>query len=404
MAQLALKGGPKVLPQGIAVRWPMFDAEDEASLLQVFRSGSWWRGGTIPSQAESVCGAVEREFGELHDSTRALALMNGTVAVELALRAAGVKTGDEVVVPALSFIVTASAPLLMGAVPVFADCDPRTLQMDPASAEAAITSRTRAICLVHFGGYPADLDKLTELAKRRGVALIEDSAHAHGTQWRGKGVGSWGDFGTFSFQQFKSLPCGEGGMLLARDQEGWDAAYSFHNLGRQERTGFYDFHTMASNFRITDLQGALLRSQLKKLKAHLPIRMAAAERLGRMLGDIGGLAPLPADPRITRRGYYYFVMQYSPDAFGGASRDTFLEALRAEGVSLAGKGYGGSLHRNPLFQDRGARYRDTSCPAADRATASLVTLHHPALLADADTIKGIADAVAKIRRNAHELR
>ena len=405
MAYLAINGGPKVLPRGIEVTWPILDADDEASVLQVVRSGSWWRGGTIEAQKASVCGEMERAFAALQDSPHALALSNGTVAVELALRAAGVKEGDEVIVPALSFIVTAAAPLILGAVPVFADCDPATLQMDPASAEAAITTRTRAICLVHFGGYPADLDRFTEIARRKGLALIEDAAHAHGTQWRGKGVGSWGDFGTFSFQQFKSLPCGEGGMLLAREQTGWDEAYTFHNLGRLERSGLYDFHRMASNFRLTDLQGALLRSQLPKLLRHLPLRMAAAARLGELLGSLGGLEPLPADPRITRRGYYYYVLRYDEDAFGGAPRDRFLEALRAEGVTLAGKGYGVALHRNPLFQGLGERYRDVRCPAAEHATTrALVTLHHPALLAGDATLSGIADAVAKIRRHADELR
>ena len=411
MAELAIRGGAKVLPGGIDVRWPQFDDTDEAALLAVFRSGNWWRGGTIEAQHDSVCGRFEREFAAFHDAPYGLCVSNGTVAVELALRAAGVCAGDEVIVPALSFVVSASAVLPLGAVPVFADCDPDTYQPDPASIEAAITSRTRAVVIVHFGGYPADLDRITEICDRHNLPLIEDSAHSHGSQWRGRGVGSYGLYGTFSFQQFKSLPAGEGGIVLAASEQAWQDAYTYHNLGRLEHAGFYDFHRMASNLRLTDLQGALLNTQFAKLKQHIPRRMAAAARLRAGLAEVGGLRALPVDERITRRGYYYFLMHYDSSAFAGASRERFLEAMRAEGVGFIGRGYGQAIHKNPLFQelDMGpghpnARYREVRCPVAERVSAEeVVTLHHPALLATDAELDGIVAAVAKIRQNADEL-
>lgn len=303
MGKLAITGATPVLDRPLHQKWPLFDARDERALLKVFRSGQWWRGGTIESQAASECGRFERAFADYHGARYALTCCNGTIAVELALHAAGVKAGDEVVVPALSFVVSASAVLPLGAVPVFADCDPQTLQPDPDAVEAAITPRTAAIIVVHFGGYPADLDRIVRIARKHGVALIEDCAHAQGSQWRGKGVGTYGEYGTFSFQQSKGLTCGEGGIVLCRTKANWHHAYRYHNLGRYEDKGFYDFYLMSSNFRLTDLQGALLNSQLPKLVQQLPRKMKAAAYLSRQLRRIGGLEPLPDDPRITRRGY-----------------------------------------------------------------------------------------------------
>ena len=411
MGKLAITGGAKVLQEGIKVTWPQFDSRDEEALLGVFRSGSWWRGGTIEAQAESQCGRFERDFAGFHDAAYGLCVSNGTVAVELALRAAGVTHGDEVVVPALSFVVSASAVLPLGGIPVFADCDPETYQPDPDSIEAAITDRTRAVVIVHFGGYPADLDRIVSICESHGIPLIVDCAHGQGSQWRGKGVGSYGRYGTFSFQQFKSLPAGEGGIVLASDETAWQDAYTYHNLGRLEHAGFYDFHRMASNLRLTDLQGALLNTQFARLKTQIPLRMAAAARLGAGLTEVGGLRPLPADDRITRRGYYYYLLHYDPEAFGGATRESFLEALRAEGVSFAGRGYGQAIHKNPLFQELdlgpehpNADYRKIRCPVAERVTTEeLVTLHHPALLATDRELDGIIEAVDKIRRHADEL-
>ena len=411
MGKLAITGGAKVLTDGINVTWPQFDDLDEQALLNAFRSGNWWRGGTIEAQAESQCGRFERDFAAFQDSPFGLCVSNGTVAVELALRAAGIEHGDEVIVPALSFVVSASAVLPLGAIPIFADCDPETYQPDPDAIEAAITPKTRAVIIVHFGGYPADLDRIVSICERHNLPLIEDCAHAQGSQWRGKGVGSYGLYGTFSFQQFKSLPVGEGGIVLSSKEEAWQAAYTYHNLGRLEHAGFYDFHRMASNLRMTDLQGAILNTQFAKLKDKIPVRMAAAKRLGTGFADVGGLRPLPADERITRRGYYYYLLHYDRNAFCGASRETFLEALRAEGVGFAGRGYGQAIHKNPLFQELkvgsehpNADYKNLRCPVAERVTSEeLVTLHHPALLATNVELDGIVEAVAKIKRHADEL-
>lgn len=410
MAKLAINGGPKVFPKSLAPKWPIFNKTDEAALLRVFRSGQWWRGGTIEQQAASECGRFERAFAEYQGARYGLACCNGTVALELALRAAGIAAGDEVIVPALSFVVSASAVLPIGATPVFVDCDPATLQPDADAIEAAITPRTTAIVIVHFGGYPADLDRIVRIAKKHKLVLIEDSAHAQGSQWRGKGVGAYGDYGTFSFQQSKGLTSGEGGMVLCRTKDHWNRAYRYHNLGRIEDKGFYDFHVVSSNLRLTDLQGALLNTQFARLKKQLPRKMKAAAYLSAQFRAIGGLEPLPDDGRITRRGFYYYLLQYDAEQFKGAPRDAFRRALAAEGVTM-GRSYGQAIYNYPLFQNmthpkarKNAPYGKVRCPAAEHAVSQTIcTLAHSFLLLNRKDLAGIVKAVAKVKEHADEL-
>ena len=411
MASLALRGGTPLFPKELTVPWPQYDSSDEQSLLSCYRSGIWWRGGTIQDQEKSACGRFERAFAAFHDSPYGLAVSNGTIALELALRAAGVGPGDEVLVPALSFVVTASAALTLGAYPVFVDVDPDTFQIDPAHLESLIGPRTRAICLVHLAGYPADLDRIVPLAKKHKLALVEDCAHSQGTQWRGKGVGSYGDFGTFSFQQFKSLCCGEGGIVLAGTQESWSKLYRYHNLGRKENEGFHDFYEPSSNYRLTDLQGSLLESQFKKFEPQLRRRMESARVLSAGLAEVGGISALPADSRITRRGYYYFLMRYRKEAFKGVHRDKFIEALSAEGIPGVGKAYGKPIHKYPLFQNlrvpsehANCRYASLSLPIVERIMGEeLISLHHPFLLATKEALALFIAAVEKIKDHAEEL-
>lgn len=410
MAKLAIKGGKKVIPHGTGVKWPQFDKTDERALLKVFRSGNWWRGGTIDQMASSECGRFERAFAKYHGAHSGLVVPNGTIALELAMRAAGVQAGDEVVVPALSFVVSASAALPLGAVPVFADADPLTYQPDPDAIEAAITPRTTCIAIVHFGGYPADLDRIVRIARKHKLPLVEDCAHAQGSQWRGRGVGTYGRFGTFSFQQSKGLTCGEGGIILAGNRKDWLKLYRFHHLGRLESKGFYDFYEVSSNYRMTDLQGALLNTQFARLRKQVPAKMAGAKYLGGLLRQIGGLEPLPADKRITRRGYYFFLLRYDPRAFKGLHREDFLAAIRAEGVGM-GHAYGTAINRYPLFQNlklpakyTKSQYTRVRCPVAERVTKNeVVSISHVTLLADRKTLHKVADAVAKIKDNVDEL-
>lgn len=410
MAKLAFHGGPKAFPKGLGIKWPVFDKTDENALLKVFRSGQWWRGGTMEDQAKSVCGQFEKAFAAWHDAAFGLCVPNGTIAVELALRAAGVKAGDEVIVPSLSFVVSASAVLPLGAIPVFADCDPNTYQPCPDCIESLISPRTKAIVIVHFAGYPADLDRIVKIAKKHKLPLIEDCAHGQGSQWRGKGVGSYGDFGTFSFQQSKAFTCGEGGIVLCQNRTNWGKAYRFHNLGRLEDSGFYDFFETSSNYRLTDLQGALLLAQFNRYKKQIARKDANQAYLSGLLRQIGGVEPLPDDPRITRRGHYYYVFKYNAAEFAGLHREDFLKAMQAEGVPV-GHSYGRAIHKYPLFQNmkvpakyKNSQYKKVSCPNAENAFANeLCILGHTALLAERSILAKIADTIAKVKANAASL-
>ncbi|MGE5599648.1 MAG: DegT/DnrJ/EryC1/StrS family aminotransferase, partial [Bacteroidota bacterium] len=210
MSRLAINGGTPVR-SGPFPSWPVHDRRELEMMEEVVSSGKWGR------YEGSMVERFEKEFARYHDARQALAVLNGTIALEVALRALGVGAGDEVIVPPYTFVATATAPLMANAVPVFVDVDPATWNIDPEKIEAAITGRTRAIIPVHFAGLPADMDRIQEIARRHGLFVLEDCAHAHGATWQGRKVGALGDMGAFSFQSSKNLSCGEGGAVTSND-------------------------------------------------------------------------------------------------------------------------------------------------------------------------------------------
>jgi dTDP-4-amino-4,6-dideoxygalactose transaminase len=253
MGKLALTGGkavgaPRMEP------WPPVGDDDREALLKALDSREWCR-----LTESSAVGAFEQEFAAYQDARYGIAVANGTVAIELALLAAGVEAGDEVILPAVTFIATASAVSMVNAVPVFVDVDPDTIAIDPEAVAEAITPRTKGILAVHYGGYPVDFDRLLPLAQANHLWLIEDAAHAHGTEWKGRKVGAIGTAGTFSFQMTKSLPGGEGGAVLTDDEELYERAMLLHNIGRGMEARKYGHVVVASNYRMSG------RSSLRRL-------------------------------------------------------------------------------------------------------------------------------------------
>jgi dTDP-4-amino-4,6-dideoxygalactose transaminase len=225
--RLAIRGGRPVSAKRLSTAWPVVDARDRRYLLEALASRSGWcRLGNATSQVDRF----ERAFARYHDAAHCLAVANGTVAIETLLHAVGLQPGDEVIVPALTFIASASGVVLAHGVPVFADAVPETCQIDPVDVERKITPRTRGILAVHYAGYPADMDAILRLAAARGLFVVEDSAHAHGTAWRGRKVGALGSGGTFSFQGSKSLTCGEGGAIVTNDPKVHEAAWAHHHI------------------------------------------------------------------------------------------------------------------------------------------------------------------------------
>jgi dTDP-4-amino-4,6-dideoxygalactose transaminase len=411
--KLAINGGERSAAKlaSMIPPWPVADEEAKRSVLDVLDGHDWCR-----IYEYSRVRKFEIAFADYHDASHAIAVANGTVALELALLAGGVKAGDEVLVPALTFIASASAVACIGAIPIFVDSDPYTLSISVKDAEKRITKKTRAIVGVHYAGYPIDFDSIKPFAERNGLLLVEDCAHAHGTEWKGRKVGAIGDVGGFSFQASKSLAAGEGGIVLTDNDQIADKATLIHNIGRAVGKPGYLHYVLSSNYRMTEMQGALLLSLMR----HLPWQTEYKHEVGAYLADrlrrIGGVEPLKSDERITRRGYYFFVIKYNAEEFGGIDRDTFLKALGAEGVPC-GAGYGVPLYKNAAFLPENLAlvgtlagqnlpdYSKLHLPIVERFCAEQqITIPHTVLLAGRQGADMIADAVVKIKENLEELR
>jgi dTDP-4-amino-4,6-dideoxygalactose transaminase len=413
VSQLALTGGPAVATdlQDRTGTWPLApDAKAEEQVLDVLRSGRWGR-----LHDDSYAERFENAFAAYQDAQHGIAVANGTVSLQLILRTLNIGFGDEVIVPALTFIATASAVAEVGAVPIFADIDAETLTIDPESVAAAITPRTRAIIGVHYGGFPIDFDRLLPLAEQHGLFLIEDAAHAQGSAWRGTRVGALGTFGSFSFQESKALSGGEGGIILTNDEALAERARLLHSIGRRSDQPGYLHYALASNYRLSELQAALLLAQL----AHLPEQAAARDAAGRLLdtglAETGILIPQRRDERVTQRGYYFAVYRYQQDVMGGIPREAFLAALKAEGVPVS-HAYGVPVYRYAAFSpealqtsplrglDNVPEYHQLHLPVAEQVSQrEQVTIPHPLLLAGPEGVRQIVDAVAKIAEHGPEL-
>jgi dTDP-4-amino-4,6-dideoxygalactose transaminase len=390
-------------------RWPIHDGAEESRVLEVLRSGEWWYGEKVRQ--------FEREFAAFQGAAYGVSCTNGTTAIELGLRALGILPGDEVIVPPYTFIATASAVVTIGAVPVFADIEPDTLCLDPEDAARKITSRTRAIIPVHVAGRFAEMERINELAKSHGLAVLEDAAHAWGSEWDGRGVGTLGRCGTFSFQVSKNITAGEGGILVTDDKELADLCRSFSHCGRTEGSAWYDHNNLGSNLRLTEIQAAMLLAQLARLPNHVARRQRNAALLDEALADITAIQLLSAAPRMTRRSYHMYIFRMN-EAELGISRERFIEALVAEGVP-ASAGWYRPLYRNGVFANAhigpphgiraplagmGIDYRDVSCPVCEQVCRDAVWIPHNVLLADEPKIARLAEAIRKVVAGARSLR
>lgn len=403
---LALFGGTPVRNEPFPA-WPVFGSAEETSLLEVLHSGSW--GGY-----NNKIGEFEKAFAALHGAEHAVACANGTIALEVALRAAGIQCGDEVIVPPFTFVATATAVLLCHGQPVFADIDANTLNLSPAAVEAAITPRTRAIVVVHFGGHPADMDALATIARKHKLALIEDCAHAHGATWNGTPVGTFGDAGTFSFQAFKLMTSGEGGLVLTNSAAMAEKIWAYCNQGRRKNAGWFEHYTLGSNYRITAFQAAILHEQLRRLPLQTQTRAANVQYLRERLTEVPGFEMRPLDPRVGQHPHYIVSLRCISSELGGLSRDAVLAALQSEGIPAV-RSYPFPLYRNPLFttqrlppcqcgsQTTQQDYRNLHLPECERACEDRLWLEHNLFLGNRKDIDDLAQAFIKVRQNAQEL-
>jgi dTDP-4-amino-4,6-dideoxygalactose transaminase len=400
--RLAIEGGTPVRDVARAPwpAWPIYDAEEERALLAVLQSGKWW--GVEGEEGRRF----EQEFAAYQQAKFALVCTNGTAALEIALRALDIGCGDEVIVPPYTFVATASAALAVGATPIFADILPDTLNIDPAQIEAAITPRTRAIIPVHVAGRPADMDAILEIAHRRHLAVIEDAAQAHGSEWKGTRVGALGHFGTFSFQASKNLNAGEGGMVVSNDERLADAAWSVINVGRIRGGHRYAHQVLGGNFRMTEFQSAVLRTQLRRLPEQTARRTANALYLRQLLAAIPGISLPLDDPRITAHAYHLFTFRVDAERMEALNYPGFIEALNAEGIPCS-DGYV-PLYREGLFGRKTRRegrwcqagpmfdYTMLHLPVCEQICGDTIWLPQTLLLAERADMEDIAAALRKI--------
>lgn len=403
MSNLALLGGNPERTKPFPA-WPPVTDAAKAALAETLAEGVW-SAADGPRKVEA-----ERRFAEYQGARYGVAVSNGTVSLVIALASLGIGSGDEVIVPGYTFLATATSVLTMSALPVFVDIDPNTACIDPAAVEAAITERTKAIMPVHLGGHSADLDALLEISTRHGIPLIEDAAQAHGASWNGQRVGSFGSFGSFSFQASKNITGGEGGMITTNDESLADLAWSFHHCGRSRSGKWYDHAVLGANHRMTEFQAALLLVQLDSADEQFARRERSAAILDRELALVEGIAPLGRDSRCTGHAHHLYQLRYDRTAFGGVSRERFMEALRAEGIPCSG-GYGVPLDRQPVFAKAAfdtkatgydpdyalTRYGQTELPETARLCDEAVWFGQNMLLGEDADIADIVTAVGKVR-------
>ena len=426
MGKLAVNGGKKVREEAFS-SWPVYDEHEEQALLRVLRSGKWWRfafGQGIdlaePEEGErSEVVKFQEEFARRHGCDYGIAAANGTGTLEIGIRAMHLDVGDEIIVPAYTYIASATCVLQNNLVPIFVDIAPDTYNIDPDRIEEAVTERTRAVMVVHFGGQPADMDRITAIASKYNLAVIEDAAHAHGCEWKGRSAGSFGLFSSFSFQASKNMTAGEGGIICTNDRALAEECDSLLWAGRKVGRPWYEFHSLGWNYRLTEFQAALLREQLKRLDDQTRHRQQMATHLSHSLQKIAGISPLKHDERVTAHGYHIYMFRYD-EGLLGLPRPKFIEALSAEGVPSF-SGYTFPLYRNPMFTEKrfingsfplGTPYHDdmdyldfiAKCPVSERACASeAVWLSQNIFLGTKADMDDIATAICKVLDNRHEL-
>jgi perosamine synthetase len=390
-----------------ATDWPKWDDREEQALLDVLRSGKWGRGnGTKVTEFEQV-------FAERMRAKYCIATASGTTALLSAIGALNVGPGDEVILPPYTFVATFNVITASFSLPVFADVDAATFQIDPAKLEAAITPATRLLLPVHIGGSTCELDAIADIAARRRVPMIEDAAQAPGAEWRGQPVGTKGIGGCFSFQASKNLTSGEGGAVVTNDEAFAHQVYNFHTPGTPKSGTSWG---RAANYRLTEFQAALLLAQYSRFNAQQDYRNANAEHLSDMLRKIPGIAPAKLASGNNRSAWHLYMFRYDAAKFSGLPRARFLQELVKAGVG-ASSGYASlntsahvkALAANPHYQriygkDTMAKWVErNSCPVNDRVIEEAVWLGQTKLLDSRSAMEQIAETIAGIQKRSGDL-
>ncbi len=362
--------------------WPQA-GEREAELLRLVLETPQWGG------FHEFIGQFEQSFAAYQHSVFGIGACNGTVTLEAALNVLGIGEGGEVIVPAISFISTASAVSRVGATPVFVDIDSASFNIDPEAVRRAISPSTKAIIAVHFGGAMCDMDALGHICRKRDLILLEDAAHAHGSEWNGKRAGSFGIAGSFSFQNGKVLSAGEGGMLVTSDEPFAQRVRSFANCGRVPEGSFYEHRNLGTNLRMTAFQAAVLLAQFERLPQQIATRTENARRLKKELADLDEIR-WQREPLAATQNSFYLLIGRAKTA---TLRDELCQTLLEGGVPCT-PFYPHTLYRNEFYRRGGCRVMP--CPIAEECIQDAFWLPHRVLLAEGPVI----EQVAKLIRSA----
>ena len=402
MAVLSLKGGKPVRTKPFPV-WPAKNERELVKLQEVWESGQWGVNSKYTKEFEEKFAA---KFGARHGLTA----VNGTTSMWIALRAAGIGLGDEVIVPPYTFIATAVAVMLTNAVPVFVDIDPETYNLDPKKIEENITPKTKAIIAVHIGGMPADMNAIMAIAKKHNLFVIEDAAQAHYASINNKMVGTLSDIGSFSFQNSKNMAAGEGAILITDNTELIDRCFSYQNCGRIKGGAWYEHPYLAANNRMTAFQSAVLTEQIDFCHEISKKREANTLYLTEAVKGIGGLIPQKRDEWVTHSAYHLFIFRYQKEFFKNVHRDEFIKALNAEGIPSS-VGYiplyrFGSMKRSekefPWLNGR--NYNNLKLPVCEKAcNEESIWFYQNLLIGERSDMDNIVEAIKKVKDNIDEL-
>lgn len=373
--------------------WPYADQKEEKKLKEVLDSSVWWRNPGTQVKA------FEREYADFCQCNGAVSTANGTVAIEIALKALKIGPGDEVIVPAFTFYSTVSAVLAVGAIPVLADVSADDYCINAESIRREISGKTKAVIVVHMAGNVVDMDAVNAVASEYDLYVIEDAAHAHGAEYKGKKAGTLGKCGTFSFQNAKLLTAGEGGILTSNDNTFLNTAFLESNCGRAEGDTDYQHILVGTNARLSEFQGAVLRIQLTRLNGQLRKRDDNYQYLKMLLEKIDGIVLQKIGEDVTLNSHYMVMFYYDEKYFQG-SRKEFVQYLRENGIPC-NRAFE-ALHRLPIFKslekDRFKIAKEGGCRNSERIADTVVCLNHNILLGDKALMEEIADVIKKYRK------
>lgn len=407
MAKLAINGGTPIRTKPFPV-WPIWDQSEINNLKEVIESGKW---GSLHGTKTKM---FAEKFADYHQAKHGVCVTSGTEALSIALKSTGIGCGDEVILPAYTFIASATAVLNVGAIPIFVDIDPQTYNIDINKIKPAITEKTKAIMVVHFGGRAVDMDGVLAIAKQHKLKVIEDAAQAWGSEWNHQPIGAIGDVGGFSFQSSKNITSAEGGIILTNDDETAKFCRSYANCGRLEGGIWYEHYYLGGNYRMTEFQAAILLAQFDRYPELKQKRENNARYLTQHLSQIDGVETLKDDPKITSNSVHLYIFRYKKEYFNNVPKSKFIQALQKEGLILSA-GYSIPLYTQPLFKnqafgsrgqkiDLGVNYSTYHLPETEKACyEEAIWLPQSVLLGNDNDMKDIVNSVIKLKENISEL-